>query len=158
MIWIKRFSLTKLPRMMFKRMTHWRSSLLQNKAHLPPYFSPFKVQSNLFDAQQVLLKHELSCDDYIGVFNKLMGAGTYCFEYSRRPSLKIFNNLYMFKKGGVESTLESSQPKYCTKFWWSSLGDKDSLYELLIDVGLEPLGFEDKSSLRGEVLMHSIKG
>ena len=64
----------------------------------------------------------------------------------------------MFKKGGVESTLESSEPKYCTKLSWSSLGDKDSLYELLVDVGLDTLGFKDKSSLRGEVCMHGIKG
>jgi len=39
-----------------------------------------------------------------------------------------------------------------------SLGDKDSLYELLVVVGLEPLEFEDKSSPIGEVLMHGIKG
>jgi len=64
----------------------------------------------------------------------------------------------MFKQGGVESTLESTQPKYCTKFSWPSLRNKDSLYELLVDVGLEPLVFEDKSSLRGQVLMHGIKG
>jgi len=64
----------------------------------------------------------------------------------------------MFKKGGAESTLESSQPKCCTKFLWPSLGDKDSLYELLMDVGLEPLGFEGKSSLKGQVVLHDIKG
>jgi len=105
-----------------------------------------------------VFKLDLSSDDYIRVFNKLMGARTYCSEYSRRLVPKIFKNSYMFKKGGLESTLESLQPKYCTKFYWSSLRDKDSLFELLMDVGLKPLGFEDKSSLRGEVLTHGIKG
>jgi len=105
-----------------------------------------------------VLKLELSCDDYIRVFNKLMGARTYCFEYRTRPTPKIFKNSYMFKQGGIEGTLQSSQPKYCSKVSRLSLGDKDFLYELLVDVGLELLGFEDKSSLRGEVLMHAIEG
>ena len=87
-----------------------------------------------------------------------MGARNYCFKYSRRLAPKIFENSHTFRKGGVESTLKSSKPEYCTKFSWTSLGDKSPLYELLVDVRLEPLGFEDKSSLRGEVFMHGIKG
>jgi len=65
------------------------------------------IKSDLVHDKEVL-KHELSCDDYIRVSNKLMGATTCCFEYSRRPTPKILRNSYMFKKGGVKSTLESS--------------------------------------------------
>jgi len=63
---------------------------------------PFQdtVRSDFMHEKEVL-KLELSSDDHIRVFNKLMGARTYCFEYSRRPAPKILKNSYMCKKGGV---------------------------------------------------------
>jgi len=64
-----------------------------NKAHLPPHFFPLKVQTR-FDLvlDKKLLKLELPIDDYIRVFNELMGVRIYYFEYSRRPVPKIFLN------------------------------------------------------------------
>lgn len=48
---------------------------------------------------------EMSCDEYIGVFNKLMGAQDHGSKSSFPTTPFIFSNSYMFKKLGVLSTL-----------------------------------------------------
>ena len=46
---------------------------------------------------------ELSCDEYIGIFNELMRPRRVAYCFGVPP--KIFNSSWMFKKGRVLSTL-----------------------------------------------------
>jgi len=47
----------------------------------------------------------MSCNEYIGTFNKLMSARSYAFNYFEIMTLKSFKKSYMFKRGCALSTL-----------------------------------------------------
>jgi len=51
------------------------------------------------------LTFNMSCDEYIEIFNKLMSARSYTFYYFEVMTLKSFKNSYMFKRGCALSTL-----------------------------------------------------
>ena len=44
-------------------------------------------------------------DEYIDIFNKLMSATSYAFNYFKKRAPRSFINSYMFKRGGVFGTL-----------------------------------------------------
>jgi len=55
------------------------------------------IRSDLMHDKEVL-NLELSCDDYIRVFNKLMGARTYCFEYQEDQPLRYLKTRICSRK------------------------------------------------------------
>ena len=47
----------------------------------------------------------MSCDKYIKIFNKLIKARSYAFNWFEEKALKSIKNSYMFKRGGALNTL-----------------------------------------------------
>lgn len=62
------------------------------------------------------LQSDLSIDEYIWVFNKLMGANNCVWRCSYELAPMTFKTSYAFKKNGVLSTLEFLTLKRCDKF------------------------------------------
>jgi len=58
----------------------------------------------------------MSCDEYIEIFNNVIGAKSYAFNYFEKRVPKSFKNLYMFKRGEVLSTLGILKPKWSIKY------------------------------------------
>jgi len=46
---------------------------------------------------------DMSCDEYIMIFNKLISAASYAFNYFEKVAPKSFRNSYMYKRSGVFS-------------------------------------------------------
>ena len=70
-----------------------------------------------FDNYHLLVDFEpshsfnLSCDEHIGISNKLRGVRYYAFNYFEKRPPKSFKSLYMLKRGGVLSTSGIFEPK-----------------------------------------------
>jgi len=69
------------------------------------------------------LSFDISCDEYIENFNKLMSARSCAFNYIEKVALKSFKNSYMFKRGGALSTMGIFKPKRNIKYSWLILMD-----------------------------------
>jgi len=71
--------------------------------------SPYEGDQATSDTSLEYDEFELSCDEYIEIFNKRMRArsNAHCFDVLP----KIFSNSYTFKKRGVLSTLDVFKPR-----------------------------------------------
>ena len=70
----------------------------------------------------------MSCDEHIEIFNKLMNARSYAFNWFEKKILKSFKNSYMFKRGGMLSTLDIFKPKgnvKCSRLVFTVFNIKD---------------------------------
>ena len=58
-----------------------------------------------------MLSFDMSCDEYIEIFNKLMSARSYAFNWVGKKTLKSFKNSCIFKGCDTLSTLGIFKPK-----------------------------------------------
>ena len=75
-----------------------------------------------FDNYHLLVDFEpphsfnLSCDEHIGISNKLMGVRHYTFNYFEKRVNMSFKNSYMFERVRVLSKMRIFKPKGSRKF------------------------------------------
>jgi len=62
------------------------------------------------------LSFDISCDKYIEIFNKLMSARFYAFNFFEKKIHKGFKNSYMFKRHESFNTLGLFKPKRNIKY------------------------------------------
>ena len=65
----------------------------------------------------------MSYDEYIEIFNKLMNARSYVFNWFEKKALKSFKNSYIFRRGGAFGTLGIFKAKGNVKYLMLMLMD-----------------------------------
>ena len=62
------------------------------------------------------LSFDMNCDNYLGIFNKVMSGRSYAVNYFQKRLTKSFKNSYMFKRRGVLSIFGILKTKRFIKY------------------------------------------